>query len=80
MNHKKPKIKIKDLGNNPRKFMRAIIRTFCLKNGLYEKGHKNGFGLEVVEESVEELINLGELIVYYNPDEEMFSIQTKEQS
>lgn len=52
---------IRELPDDERKTIRAIIRGYCTVNKIYAKAHKQGIGLESTEEAMEDLIDSGKL-------------------
>ena len=63
-----PKLKIEDLKETARTWMREVIRELCTQNGLYKVAHKEGIGLEMTEECIESLMNTGDLKLFIDDE------------
>lgn len=71
---------IKDLPENEQKTVRQLIRLHC-KNlnenniSLYQLASAQGVGLEATEEAVENLLDLGKLVLVVYPERNTFVIK-----
>jgi len=70
-------MKIQDLPDEERRFMRMIIREYCTVNKLYAKAHKLGIGLEATEEAIERLVNAEKLYIVYDEEDKKYYIKLK---
>jgi hypothetical protein len=69
-----PEVKFKDLSEQERKIILAIIRVYCKENVLFEKFSKEGMGIEDAEELMIEMIDDGELKILWDEENDTFAI------
>lgn len=56
-------IKISDMPDGLRRFIRRLIKVHCKKNDVYKEANKHGIGLEQTEETVEKLLDNRDLTI-----------------
>lgn len=71
-NNMNPKIRIKDLPEEERKLITAIIRTYIQTTGMAQQ---TGLGLEKCEETVSAMIDAGKLVIVYNEETDCIQIK-----
>ena len=74
----KKKFDVEKLSKKERWAINQIIRAYCKEMGMYKFASTKGLGLESCEEAVRELIEVGDLIIYWEEETDLFRISPKE--
>jgi len=70
-----PTVQVKDLNEKAKKYVRSLIRDFCINCGLFKIANEEGIGLDETEECLEELLNKGEIKFFYNEDTQIMVLK-----